>query len=37
MHPITVRKMRFDIPTAADFDPKWAADNILLSYSCPRN
>lgn len=32
MHPITVRKMEFDIPTAADFDPKWEADNILLSY-----
>lgn len=32
MHPIPVRKMEFDIPTAADFNPKWAANNILMSY-----
>lgn len=32
MHPIPVRKMEFEIPTAADFNPKWAANNILLSY-----
>jgi predicted metal-dependent hydrolase len=24
--------MEFDIPTAEDFDPKWAADDILMSY-----
>ncbi|MCZ6458208.1 MAG: metal-dependent hydrolase [Gammaproteobacteria bacterium] len=32
MHPITVRKMQFDIPTVDNFNPKWAADNIMLSY-----
>ena len=33
MHPIPVRKMAFDIPGAEDFDPKWLANNILLSYA----
>lgn len=32
MHPIPVRKMAFEIPTADDFDPKWAAGNIMASY-----
>ncbi len=31
-HPITVRQMEFDIPTAGDFDPKWLADSALVSY-----
>ena len=33
MHPIPVRKMEFEIPTAEDFNPKWAADNIGASYA----
>lgn len=33
MHPITVRKMEFEIPTAAEFDPKWLAGNIVMSYA----
>lgn len=32
MHPIPVRKMAFDIPTSADLDPKWFADDIHQSY-----
>ena len=32
MHPIPVRRMQFDIPSADDFDPKWLADDILQSY-----
>ncbi|MBT4160718.1 MAG: hypothetical protein HOC70_03960 [Gammaproteobacteria bacterium] len=32
MHHIPVRKMEFEIPTADNFDPKWAAGNIHLSY-----
>lgn len=33
MHPIPVRKMVFEIPTAEDFEPKWVADNALASYT----
>jgi predicted metal-dependent hydrolase len=33
MHPIPVRKMAFEIPTAEDFEPKWVADNALISYT----
>lgn len=32
MHPITVRKMEFDVPGPEDFEPKWAAGDIVLSY-----
>ncbi len=32
MHPITVRKMAFDIPTAGDFAPKYLADSAFASY-----
>ncbi len=32
MHPIPVRKMEFEIPTADDLDPKWMANDILQSY-----
>ena len=32
MHNIPVRHMEFDIPSAEDFDPKWAANNIAVSY-----
>ncbi len=32
MHPIPVRKMALEVPSAETFDPKWAADNIVLSY-----
>ncbi len=32
MHPIPVRRMAFDIPTAAELNPKWLADDILQSY-----
>ena len=33
MHPIPVRKMVFELPTADNFEPKWAANNALLSYT----
>ncbi len=33
MHPIPVRKMEFEIPSPEDFDPKWVANNIVLSYA----
>jgi predicted metal-dependent hydrolase len=32
VHPIPVRRMVFDIPTAEDLDPKWMANDILQSY-----
>lgn len=31
-HPIPVRRMHFEIPTAADFEPRWQAGDILQSY-----
>jgi len=31
-HPIPVRRMEFDIPTADDLDPKWLANDIRQSY-----
>ena len=31
-HPIVVRKMNFELPTAQDFDPKWAAGSAVPSY-----
>jgi len=33
MHPITVRTMKFDVPSAAEFDPLCIAGNSILSYS----
>ena len=33
MHPITVRKMAFEIPTTDDFEPKWMAGNAFMSYT----
>ena len=33
MHPITVRKMVFELPTVDDFEPKWLANNAFLSYT----
>ena len=32
MHSIPVRRMQFDIPDAADFDPRWLANDIVQSY-----
>ena len=32
MHPIPVRKMAFEIPSSEQFDPRWLAGNIVLSY-----
>ncbi|HEX9183996.1 MAG TPA: metal-dependent hydrolase [Burkholderiales bacterium] len=32
MHPITVRTMKFDVPSAADFHPLYIAGNSVLSY-----
>lgn len=32
MHPIPVRRMRFEVPSAADFHPIYVADNAMLSY-----
>ena len=32
MHPIPVRKMSFDLPTADDLDPRWLGDDTLRSY-----
>lgn len=32
MHPIPVRHMEFNIPSPEEFDPKWAAGNIAISY-----
>lgn len=32
MHPITVRTMRFDVPSAAEFHPLYIAGNSVLSY-----
>ena len=31
MHPITVRTMQFDVPSAADFDPLYLAGSPALS------
>jgi predicted metal-dependent hydrolase len=33
MHPITVRTMKFDVPSADEFHPLCIADNSALSYS----
>jgi len=33
MHPITVRTMQFDVPSAADFDPLYLAGSPALSYN----
>jgi uncharacterized protein len=33
MHPIPVRRLTFDIPTAADFDPVYMARNAAVSYN----
>lgn len=33
MHPITVRTMKFDIPSAEEFHPLYIAGNAALSYS----
>jgi predicted metal-dependent hydrolase len=33
MHPITVRTMKFDVPSAADFRPLCVAGSSVLSYS----
>lgn len=32
MHPITVRTMKFDVPSAADYHPLYIAGNSVLSY-----
>lgn len=32
IHPIPVRRMEFEIPTADDLDPKWLANDIRQSY-----
>jgi predicted metal-dependent hydrolase len=32
LHPIPVRRMEFEIPTAEDLDPKWLANDIRQSY-----
>jgi len=32
MHPIPVRRMEFEVPSADDFDPRWLAGDILQSY-----
>ncbi|MDH5349278.1 MAG: metal-dependent hydrolase [Betaproteobacteria bacterium] len=32
MHPIPVRTMKFDVPSAADFHPLYIAGNSVLSY-----
>lgn len=33
MHPITVRTLQFDVPSAADFDPLYLAGSPALSYN----